>query len=465
MIDLIFYGMILNMSNPFSLPKISAKTRLLTHHLYYSLYSKHSILTKILKSSGLDESNPNDAYAIVRKSTDDTILINEDGFKLIKDISLGKNLGTIARNNGFTVPQVVEFIFQLYHNGFLKAVDGRVLPDHRHKIHPWFARIPKKYFSWAVNLSFLSLVWLIIIFGLSIGILDYHYWPTYRHFFWTDDHVIVAISLFIIGNLALLLHEAGHFVITRAYGGQARLSFDHRYLFLVAQTSSYYVSYLPLPQRLLIYIAGMVVDLLIISLLYILILLSNYVEILIYIKSFLFAFILIQIHGILWQFNFHLETDIYNTFNDLLGFNNLKSAAKKHWIKLILKLKVPYINYLLLKNSHHLYNDSDAITGDKLSSLTAFKKKIWYFYNILLIIGIIFTTLEFALLILPRELVFLSSGLDLLYKGLMELDIYSIAKSLILFFIVFYKYVFWLIAVIKKQASKRFYGSNPFQSL
>lgn len=68
----------------------------------------------------------------------------------------------------------------------------------------------------------------------------------------------------------------------------------------------------------------------------------------------------------------------------------------------------------------------------------------------MLVAGFLFTTLQFAFLIFPRDLQFFDLGMSDLLTGINNLDIVTILKSLLLLFIISVQYILWSGSIIRQ---------------
>src|SRR6201999_3517219 len=78
--------------------------------------------------------------------------------------------------------------------------------------------------------------------------------------------------LVVISYIAVFLHEFGHLVATRAVGVNSRMGISHRLWYLVAETDLTGLWSVPRNQRYLPMLAGMIIDITVLSLIVLLLL-------------------------------------------------------------------------------------------------------------------------------------------------------------------------------------------------
>jgi hypothetical protein len=153
--------------------------------------------------------------------------------------------------------------------------------------------------------------------------------PTYHDMFFTNSLVILTLTLFIGQMPWILLHESFHALAGRRLGLSSTLSISRRLYFLVFETSLDGLVAVPRRKRYLPMLAGMVMDVLVISVLILVaaFLQNNSVQHLI--GQILLAMAFATILRLTWQFYFFLRTDLYYLAITVLGCVNLQVVAKQ----------------------------------------------------------------------------------------------------------------------------------------
>ena len=403
-----------------------------------------------LKSS----KNPNQKgeYTITRWDTDDTITAPEEVVAVIKELTHGNTVHDAAKNAGVTIDNITSILRDLRGIGFIKSVDGSPLKDKQQKIHPWISGIRRGWFAWIVSKPVLLISFLFILSGIAIGLTNQSYLPSYKNYFWIDDIFIVIVSLQLIGFLLLFIHEVGHFIVTKAIGGEAIMRFSYRYIYFIAETESYHIGAVPKELRYLVYFAGMFVDFLVIALCYWIMFLVDTFQIEIGLFRLLLpAIIVLNIQGIVWQYNAFLKTDMYNFLSDYLNHDNLHANT----IRFIYRKMRSFEHYChfkfpgFIRNriSHH----PELEDADDLRYLHATERKQLTIYSFILVTGIIFITIQFIFFIFPREFIFVSFAAQGFVKAMSDLNFIEALKSLLVLCMMVYQYFFVLFLVHKSR--------------
>lgn len=390
-------------------------------------------------------------FGVVRMDTDDSLKVDKDVMALVQFLKQGKTVKDVAKIINFS-PQVVLAILRMLDNAhFIKSVDGIPIADQTVKIKPWFTGIHRKWFQWVRNKTLLTFIILFSVSGTIVG-LFMNGIPVYKDFFWTSDIFTVFVSLFLADIILLFLHESSHFIATKAVGGEALMRLNYRYIFVVAETESYHLIIVPKKERYLVYCIGMIWDLFIIGLIYWIFAYTKLFHINIGILyNFLLAIILMQVIGIIWEFNIFLETDVYNFLSEYLGFENLRTDAFKSMMS-----RFPKSNLLHLFR-HFFQTDDLAQEGDDLRMMSSAARKKLFIYIYILIGGLIVITLQYIFYSIPRDITYIVDGIKDTIVALRPFDPIVFFKSIIVIFLVSYDYflLFYLKIISKKGLRKK----------
>jgi len=250
------------------------------------------------------------------------------------------------------------------------------------------------------------------------------------------------------------IHEFAHLCATKAVGGEAMMRMSYRYIYIVAETESYHLGVVPRKKRYLVYLAGSIMDLFIVGLLYWVLIATEYLHLNIgQLHNFFIALILSEFLAVIWQFDAFLETDVYNFLSDYLGMENLRNDAikfialhTKTWKKVLL---TPVRRLLLAFSSDYTK------TSDDLRLLNKSERKKLFLYVIVLIAGMTFTTLEFIFYNIPRDYTFIAEALRSIIFSIKQLDGIAILKSTIIVVLVLFDYVLLLLLKNKEIARKQ----------
>lgn len=411
----------------------------------YSFESKSIIHLHPLMFSEVIE----DGYrTVVRLDTDESIRIDDDYTKVLKVLRKPQVIGEVVVASGKSQTDIIEFVSILVDNHFVKQIDDYVLMDISETVKPWFPHIDLTWLAGIFNLR----VYVILIACCSAVIALCIYYtgliPSYQSFFWHPDIFISFGSATIFGFFIAIVHEAAHFITTLAVGGKARVNFvKNRSLFWVYETESYYLTAKTRPERIAVYIAGMVSDLFQIALVYMflayLIASGNSSSVL---KDVALLYILTAFLGILWQSNVYVKTDMFNLIEDLLHQGNLYEDTK--WY-LTHKLMVsrnfllhkayvvakPFINPVVIQDE-----------ADKLSEMSYADKLLIRRYSIFVLIGIVISTVFFVTITLRRDLQFLLFSLNNIRIYIPQFMVGEIVKELVVVVFVLLSYLFLILS-------------------
>lgn len=407
---------------------------------------------KLHRLKASSEADENNLYSIVCWDTDQSILAPREAIEIIKCLSENKTIKETAQKLKLTNNEVVELINQLIEVGYVEEIDGKKLKDEFPKIKPLLVGVNQKIFRFFLFKPVLYFLFIFVVAGLFIGLTHKDFYPSYKQFFFTNDLFIVYFSLFIISSLLVFLHEAGHFIATKAVGGEATMRISNRYLSLVAETESYHLAVVPKPLRYFVYLNGMLVDFFFIALAYWLLFLSakfNFHNV--FLERIIMAELLLLINSIVWQYNIFLETDMYNFLSDYLDEENLKINAEKFiglkvkkWIKPSLKTPKQILLKLFL-------NKNIKDTAEDFRYVNKKAKRHFLIYSLVFVSGIVFMTCNYVLFIIPREIVFFTVSFKNTLSSFAKMDIVGLLKNIVLLFLICFQYILLVIVQIKKR--------------
>ena len=374
----------MDQTESYKLPKITDQTKISFHKLRF----------------GKPDSKGN--AAIVRWTTDSTIIANDVTMQIVKLLIVGKTVGEVKNTLQLEIHNLIGIIGFLCAQGFVKFIDDYPFPETKSAINPWLPKVNRRWFSWIISKPFLMFVVYVICFGLVITVFNSGYLPNYTDYYWTDDLLLVLMAKNAISFIGLMLHEAAHFAATKAVGGQAVIRFSNRYIYLVAETEHYHLALVPRKKRLYVFWAGIIFDFFsvaaIISLFYFWDMQQIDVGLLL---PLLKLFIIKQLISIAWEFGSFLETDVYNSLTEVLDQPNLSLDARKYLWNKIRKVTAPPL--LWLKKLLRATFLSKRITGeaDDLRNFTKKENKTFLIYGVFYIWGILLTSLTYILFTIP----------------------------------------------------------------
>jgi len=270
---------------------------------------------------------PEDGEFIVgRKRTGTFAALPPIGLRAIELLRAGLPLGQVQvslMDGPGEEADLEAFVLELVELGFVKAIDGhpllaaRVEPSHLPRLQPG-------HIAWLFRWPAVSLIGLLVLAASLALLRDPSLAPRFEYFFWSR-----STSLALAGNAAWILlnqalHELAHLMAARSLGVPARIGLGTRLHNLVALTDVSGLWAVPRRQRYRVYLAGIVWDLIPLSLA---VLLLAHARLPILTQQMLKAILLANWLGIVWQFQLYLRTDLYYVLVELLRARNVYEDA------------------------------------------------------------------------------------------------------------------------------------------
>ncbi len=394
-------------------------------------------------------------YVAVRWDTDDSITLDEYAAEALKLLAQGIRVEEVAKKLDASIHTVELFIRHLEDSNFIKSINGIEISDAGKKISPIPTFIPQQILRIIIDKNILVLAFVFVISGLIIGLYYQDFLPSYTHFFWTNDLLLVLVSLTFFGIIHLFIHEWAHVIATYAVGGVASLKISHRFISIVAVTESYHLGLLEKKQRYLVYLAGLFIDFFLISLNYWLILLGRITGNSQF-ESILKFDTVILIGNVVWQFNIFLETDMYNFLSEYMDDEHLRANTIKKFLHVLARF-TSYIPQFLQERFENLISHYPYGEADDLRTLNKGQKNRMMIYMIILMVGLGGALGELIFLRLPREAYFIyKSIIDILINGLLW-NWTHILKSLFVIFLLIYQYLILYILTKKAKGVRKVY--------
>lgn len=263
-----------------------------------------------------------------------------EGLQFIAWLDEGLSLGEARRRfethyNTFPEAEMWEVVQAFWDSDFIAAVDGQTISLQRAQISAQGHWLPRAWasalFSKPVLITWMGLV--IPAAVLWIGTPEL--WPRLADYFWLEYNFIIILVGLVLWLVDMPLHELAHLLACRAKGIDASITWTQRLGFMpMSQTVMHNIWAVPRSARLLPIAAGMVLDILRISLL-IYLLFFQHIGWLLWpdlAVKFLKFYLLTSTLSLLAQFWLFSQMDGYFLFSALLGQRNLQ-ADTYHWLK------------------------------------------------------------------------------------------------------------------------------------
>lgn len=258
-----------------------------------------------------------------------------EALEVIDLLNSGKTVGEVKK---FTEEKygedigIDEFIKDMITNEMVHSVDGFEIPTTSQLQKDMFSSITQNHVQWL----FSTYAW-VIYAGIAVAcILIFAVVPDYipdpdDYFFHPWFSVAIVFWLF-FGWVLLAYHEIGHLFAAKAVGTQGYFSLSNRLVFIVAQTNLGNIWAVPREKRYIVYLGGMAWDSISIFVCLLLLLLSDHH---IFVLSplwyaFLKSVIFCQVWGVIWQFRFNMQTDIYYVMANYFKCRSLLNDAQSY---------------------------------------------------------------------------------------------------------------------------------------
>jgi len=282
--------------------------------------------------------HPEDGEFVVgRVDTGVFVSVPEIGARALGYLREGRSLAEVeaqlAAEDGSAV-DVQAFAAELLELGFIAAVDEVPIhsTDRTHNHLPWLKPCHVRWlFSRPIAAAYAALLTIAAVtVTLHPDVL-----PRVQDFFWSPRLSLVMALNLLVGWLHAGGHELAHLVAARAEGIPSHIRAGTRLQYLVLQTDVSGAWSLPRPARYRIYLAGVLWDLMVASLLLLALAHAESPE---PVAGLLRAWILVIAFGLLGEFAFYMRTDIYFVFQDLLHSRNLFHEAQRLLLHRLRKL-------------------------------------------------------------------------------------------------------------------------------
>lgn len=288
----------------------------------------------------LEISEQEGEWIVGRKEIGSFITLPEIGIKAIQLLKTGLTIkearDQLEKECGEEV-ELEEFVETLIDVGFIQEIDDQLIETEHEEIHAYFQNLKQEH----AQLLFSKVAYFLYAAVITTGgvILVFHpeFFPSFGDFMYTDSYTIVLLTTFVLGWIFVFKHEFYHLAAAKSLGLDAQFRISHRLYFVVAETDVTSVWTLPREKRYRVYFAGILSDLVTISL-FIIILWgfrnSDHITL-----KFLQTMVLMQSISLVWQCLFFMQTDVYyiitnyfnckNLFGDTLSF--LSNLLNRVW--------------------------------------------------------------------------------------------------------------------------------------
>lgn len=272
-----------------------------------------------------------EAFLVGREDIASYVEVPEVAVRIIDVLNGGSTVGEAAEalsaEYGEEVP-VADFVESMIESRMVARIDDTVLESQQ----------SARYHLGGLRLELLAPLYspaAFVIYGVLalavIGIfaLRPRYFPKPADYFAFGSYAASAVTALVLSSLSTLIHELSHLAAARSIGVQGRLSLGRRLIFLVAQTEMNNVWSRPRILRFRPYLAGMAADVVQTVLwLALLAIHDSGVAVPLVFCAVGRQRILSLVMGLMWQFRFYMQTDIYYVVTNYLGCRDLIGDTK-----------------------------------------------------------------------------------------------------------------------------------------
>jgi hypothetical protein len=345
-----------------------------------------------------EERNRYGEYYVGGVASGDFVGLAEEGVQALRLLQQGLTVNQVSQclkgDDGYGV-DVRAFVQDLWKLGFVRSVDGRSA-DSRVAQSPGDGSLGSPLNRWPFLLPVLVLCVAVAMAGVAVMITNRRYLPRWQDFFWHESYSLILVVGLIVNWLRLAGHELAHLGAARALGVKGQFTLSTRLWFVVGQTRFRDLWRLPKRERCLVYLAGMLHDVVAVASLTLYLWIYDHFnpyggEVLYrFAKALILGFTL----GLVWQFNFYMRTDIYQFLADFADCTNLFNDAKA---------------YLFCKVS--FWNKQSV-----LENLALGEKRVVRLYSLILAGGTLMALLVFALYQVPAIMAVLENATTNLFS-------------------------------------------------
>jgi hypothetical protein len=255
---------------------------------------------------------------------------------LDKGMSLAEARQQFETNyNSFPEAELFEVVNTFLECDFIASVDGQVIPPRFEPPGTQAGWLPQTWAKRAFSKPVLIGWMIFVIPATALWVLTPNLWPQRADYFWLEYNFVIILIGLLLWLVDMFLHELAHLIACRAKGIAASVTWTQRLGFIpMSQTIMHDIWAVPRASRLLPIAAGMVVDVLRISVLVYLLYFQlvgtlPWPPLLI---KFLKFYLLTSTLSLAAQFWLFSRMDGYFLVSALLGQRNLQ-ADTYHWLK------------------------------------------------------------------------------------------------------------------------------------
>jgi putative peptide zinc metalloprotease protein len=288
----------------------------------------------VIKFHDLYKGEEEDGLVLVgRRDIGSYVSLPVEAIEVIDLLDSGKPVGEVKKILEVKYgeeAEIEDFIEDMISNEMVHFVNDYEVPTTSELQKDLFSRITGTHVGW----MFSKYAW--AFYGtLGAGcLLLFAVYPQYipqpADFFWHPWYSVAVGFMFFFGWVLVAFHELAHLFAAKTVGTEGYFSLSNRLIFIVAQTNLGNIWTVPREKRYIVYLAGMAWDSVMIFFCLILLLFSDnqviHLPELAY--NFVKAIIFIKVWGVIWQFRFNMQTDVYYVVANYFRCRNLLGDAQ-----------------------------------------------------------------------------------------------------------------------------------------
>jgi hypothetical protein len=259
--------------------------------------------------------------------------IPAEAVEVLDLLDSGKSVGEVKRilevQYGEEV-EIEEFLQDLIENELVKSIDGVEIPTTSQVQKALFSQIKARHVGWMFSKYAMVLYTGAAVACLVLFSVNTDYIPEPRDYFFHPWYSVAVGFMFFFSWVFVAVHEVAHLFAAKSVGIEGSFSISNRLVFLVAQTNLGNIWTVPREKRYIVYIAGMAWDTVFVFICLLLLFFSDHrlltLPVLWY--NFVKAIIFVKVWGIIWQFRFNMQTDVYYAVGNFFKCRNLLGDAQ-----------------------------------------------------------------------------------------------------------------------------------------
>ncbi|KYK30731.1 MAG: hypothetical protein AYK19_17955 [Theionarchaea archaeon DG-70-1] len=290
----------------------------------------------VIKFHDLFKGEEEDGLILVgRRDIGSYVSLPAEAIEVINLLDSGKTVGDVKKvleeKYGEEV-EIEDFVQDMIDNEMVQFVDDFEIETTSQVQKDLFSGITEKHVGWMFSKPAWFFYTVLGAACLVIFAIYPRYIPSPVDFFFHPWYSVAVLFMYFFGWILVAFHEMAHLFAAKSVGTEGYFSLSNRLIFIVAQTNLGNIWTVPREKRYIVYFAGMAWDAVMVFACLLFLLLSDRGTITLSTLwyNFLKAIIFIKVWGIIWQFRFNMQTDVYYTVANSFKCRNLLGDAQSY---------------------------------------------------------------------------------------------------------------------------------------